>query len=194
MDPTRYFKSLAKQLLKEFQAGDVRAIQRIKLHFRKLAKFSLQPAQHVIAREAGFDCWSAFLKARPIEQRFSLALSREPGLCIRGISEVIPVETGVRTRQSEAIAEQRCQLRKCVDDIRWTVDWLNHASDPIDSIDWPCSSDKLKHIAETHDPTRRICSGIIIAAGMIVGLEYQHDAGSPSVLFSPGGRRISSPH
>ena len=63
-----HLKKQAKDLLKSFQAGDSQICASVQQHLPRFSRlspngFTLHDAQHVIARQYGFDNWSALRQA-----------------------------------------------------------------------------------------------------------------------------------
>jgi hypothetical protein len=63
MDTVRWFRKIAKELLKEFRAGDASAASRIRRRTRSMKRVHIQKVQHVVAKEAGFTHWEDLLNA-----------------------------------------------------------------------------------------------------------------------------------
>ena len=65
MNNLSVFQSQAKQLLKDFNAGKPFALNRVAVYIHDTSKFSLMKAQHVIAKEQGFNSWAELTKDTP---------------------------------------------------------------------------------------------------------------------------------
>ena len=166
--------------------------ERLKLQFRDHSRFSLQRAQHVIAIEAGFRDWTSLVNASEIEQRFALVMVQEPflnhnGLRLRDTDRRIPSEERKRT-----LAEQRSNLRSCVDEVGWTVKWLETNIARIKTINWVSSSYNLKHIAEKNHPSGYLSNGVMIAAAIASGYSYKRYEDSLSAFFNMSQRSINA--
>ena len=61
--PHGHARKTAKALLKAVRAGDLAAIERCRAHIISFdpERFSLMTAQHVVAKERGFNSWSDLL-------------------------------------------------------------------------------------------------------------------------------------
>ena len=82
------------------------------------------------------------------------------------------------------LAQERKDLRESIDDITWTVNWLETNIMPIKTLNRRHSSYGLKHIAEKQSPKKYITNGVFIAAALIVGYKGKLNHTNPYFAMS----------
>lgn len=94
--PRDYFDKCAKKLLSSVRKGDSDAVERVRRVYLDTSEkganeladdFCLMRAQHVVAKEHGFDDWKALIDAPSIEARLAITRLKHPGL-VRVSSEL----------------------------------------------------------------------------------------------------------
>lgn len=157
------------------------ALNRIHIVLDDSTKFSLMKAQHVIAKEYGFQKWDDLLAATAIQQRLAITMQEHPWLSDFGI--------GTFRRPGLTHAERMANLKKDRKDL-WQsyqevaeiASWLLDTISPIKTIDQSRTSYRLKHIVERR-LGKYITNGQFIAAAIICGYPYKMIPGSPNVHF-----------
>ncbi len=198
--PVDHFKKLAKTLNKKVGDAEPDACARVRAVYKDASEqtdaevasgFGLMRAQHVIAREHGFESWSALLASSGIEARLAITMARLPDLNNFGIG-LFPDHYKKPKAEQQAIYEKnRADLRAAVEPVQQTVDWLRQNVEPIKTINTKHSSYGLKHLAEKEVEVGYITNGMFIAAAIIAGYEYRIEPGSPNVAFGMSEKSIS---
>lgn len=189
MDTIRWFKARAKALLKSLDRDDD-ARERVSAVLRDDGNVTLQKVQHVVAVEAGFPSWKDLLDAKDVEHRLAIAMNEEPLLNDFGIGPYSGNRRKPREERLRILAEDRKKLRNSLDDVAWTVQWLESNIKPIKTINRRRSSYVLKHIAEKHSPKGYLTNGAFVAAAMIAGYPYKISADSPNPQFGMSEKSI----
>jgi len=185
-NPVNYFKKQAKRLRHLLRNNDVQALARYRQHWQANAQ-SLMRAQHVVAREAGFANWEALLAAPDDELQLAAVMHRLPSLCSNGIAtsdhwRLPPEEANHR------LEADRTELRRSIEDIRKTREWLRKNVVKIKTITTDVTSYGLKHLAE--EDIGYITNGVFIAAAIIEGYGYRMLRDSLNVEFAMSKRSI----
>ena len=196
--PIEYLKKSAKALTKQVAAGDTEACKRARTVFADLAEkpdaevdagFGLMRAQHVIAVEHGFTKWKELAEGSPVELHLAITMAKEPFLTDFGIGLYEEARKLPKEQREAKLREERKTLRKSVDAVWRTVDWLRENIQPIKTINTKHSSYGLKHVAEKD--VGYITNGVFIAAAMIAGYPYKIEYGSPSPYFGMSEKSIT---
>ena len=162
--PIKYFKKAAKALHKQVAEGDPEAITRARAVFTDLAEkldaevaasFGLMRAQHVVAVEHGFTQWNDLIERSPVELHLAITMAKEPFLTDFGMGLYSEDRKLPKEQREAKLREERKALRKSVDAVWRTVDWLRGNIQPIKTINTKHSSYGLKHVAEKDWHQRR---------------------------------------
>lgn len=186
--PVPYFKKEAKKLLKDVNASNEFALFRINAALNDSTNFSLMKAQHVIAKEHGFQKWDNLLDATAIQQRLAITMKEEPALNAIGIS--FPFDSSLSLSQRQVkFKEAREELKNSFPEIDKIASWFQDNIVPIKTIDRSRTSYRLKHIVERQ--IGYITNGQFIAAAIICGYPYKAIYGSPNVYFGMSKKSFS---
>lgn len=190
VDSVKWFKSRAKALLKSYSNGEPAAHERVDGVLRNADSVTLQRIQHVVAVESGFDHWRALLASSEIERLLVVKMVEEPLLHVRGIGTMDANRGKPREVRAAKMAADRVALRRSVDDVAWTVEWLKANVAPIKTINRRRTSYDLKHIAERRSPKKYLLNGVFIAAAMVAGYPMEIGVDSPNPSFGMSERSI----
>lgn len=72
-----YLKKEAKRLLRQVEAGELEAVDRVKRILKDFEDISLMRIQHVIAVESGFLKWENLIKASAVELQAAISKKKE---------------------------------------------------------------------------------------------------------------------
>jgi hypothetical protein len=195
--PIDHFKKSAKALLegvRRAESGACRSARSVFSDYRNKAdaalasEFTLMQAQHVVAVEHGFVKWQDLTQASATELRLAITMAKIPELNAYGIGvyphhQELPVP-----ERDKFFAEERNELRRSVDRVAATIEWLRKNIRPVKTINRNYTSYGLKHITEKE--IGYIPDGVFIAAAIIAGYEYRRIA-PPKVAFGMSGRSIN---
>lgn len=169
-----FFKSESKKLVKQYNSQEVEAIGRVQKHIRNMDVFCLARAQHVVAREAGFNRWEDLLHASANRLQFGVILYKNPLLTeIEGWS--YPGHKINSYKESD-----RQSLINNYDWVMRIVSWLrtNNVCEPVNSDDEylfhtgtgkDCFSRLFVHLF--NEPYKYTGTGLVIAAFMMCGFK-----------------------
>ncbi len=96
-------------------------------------------------------------------------MGEHPGLTAFGMGIYRELTAPIRKEREREFEEEREALRRSVDDIVWTVQWLERNIQPIKSVNMKHSSYRLKHIAEVTSPNHYLYNGVFILAALALG-------------------------
>ncbi|MFP4106509.1 MAG: hypothetical protein ACLFVU_10520 [Phycisphaerae bacterium] len=196
-----YFKKRAKHFVEMASGGDSRALQRFRQYYRDGAVTRMR-AQHILAREAGFCSWKAFLEASDTEMQLAAVMDCHPLLCDHGMGVFNHWTFPPDDRQTRLVEERRI-LRASVDAVQKTRRWLRANVVEIKTINPGADSYHLKHLAEKEiDHTvvngsyesNYISNGVLIAAALSEGYGHRDlvSEGSPNVEFAMSERSLKA--
>ena len=107
-DTLRHLRKQSKTLLRDFHASDDDAVRSVRAVFRQSSKLTLQQAQHVIARQYGFEHWQALSRATPPQLRQAISHYRSSADASRGNKgRIARVQAG--TTDSDRPVLQACE-------------------------------------------------------------------------------------
>lgn len=197
--PHDYFTKRAKDLRSRAEARDPLALDRVRSVFNDasnkpdievVADLTLMRAQHVIAKEHGFDSWKALVGASGVEARLALTMARVAELNDFGIGIYGGHKDKTSDEKRALVTREREALRQSTLAVAATVEWLRENVEATRTPNTRRSSYGLKHIAEKD--IGYITNGVFIAAGIIAGYPYKLVPGSPNVHFGMSEKSLKA--
>ncbi len=179
--PIGYFKKEAKSLLKQVKLQDSGALKRITQVLKSSEDITLMRAQHVVAVEHGFSKWEDLTRSSSVELHLAITLNKIPQLNDFGIGSFGSNRNLPKAERDAIFEKNRKVLRKSVEPVTETINWLQLNIKPIKSLNSNRSSYGIKHIAEKD--LGYITNGVFIAAAIIAGYPYKIVFDSPNVSF-----------
>lgn len=182
MNNLSVFQSQAKQLLKDFNAGKPFALNRVAVYIHDTSKFSLMKAQHVIAKEQGFNSWAELTKDTPEHLALVKQMMKYPTLTSSGFLQRNFKKTYAEWKKE--FDEDRAELFSTgticsnilsnYDIVLKIADWLRKNIEPIKTQNLRHTSYSHKHRMERmFDKTEPhhvyVSNGVFIAAAILAG-------------------------
>lgn len=169
-----FFKSESKALFKQYNSQMPDAIRRVQANIKDTDGFCLAKAQHVVARESGFNKWADLIHADTDRLRFGIILYQHPWLTMM---------EGWSCPDDPVNPYSDDERQALIDNFPWImriVSWLrqNGIRTPINSDDEyyfhtgtgkDCFSRLFVHLY--NEPYQYTGTGIVIAAFMICGFK-----------------------
>jgi len=213
--PVEHFKKQSKQLLKAFQAGEQRAIERVSAVFHHAGRFSLMNAHHVIAKEYGFGNWNSLIETPEAElcrvlqaghqsdlrDRVRAALAEQPQLTVFGFRPPNGTGSGnvdsIRTPDEFHRERDALLSTNGLEQIRAAIAFLEQLRPARIVVRTSRSSYGLKHSAEAWHRKRGhesyIGNGALIVAALIKGFPIKReDVRSPNCLVGADVRDLEA--
>ena len=193
--PIDYFKKAAKALHKRVRRAESTACRRARAVFTDCrdkpdaaiaSDFTLMQAQHVVAVEHEFVKWQDLVHASATELRLVITMVKIPELNAHGVG-LYPHHARLPVPERDKfLADERSELRRSLDRVAATVEWLQKHIRSIKTINLNHTSYGLKHIAEKE--IGYIPNGVFVAAAIIAGYPYRLH--KPNAAFGMSERSI----
>jgi len=120
------------------------------------------------------------LTLHSVKDMLATVMQDEPELTIFGIG----VHHSFKKNNYDYLLEMqksRVQLLECVEQVHWTVEYLNSHVTKINNVNKEFTSYTVKHVLEKRHPAKYLSNGVLIAAAMVAGYPVKKIKNSPNV-------------